>query len=201
MMVFRKTFGIYQTNCYIVREGEQELIIDPGEGSCEWVIKSVKNARAILLTHGHFDHIYDVAALKKELKVPIFIHKNDAFFLRSDQDYMGYECCEADFMVEEGEYVYGGFKFKYHYFPGHTPGCSMIEIDDMIFSGDFLFKDSIGRWDFEYSNGFDMLKSVEKCKQLKGRYTIYPGHGESTTLERERENFDAYIRYIKSTLK
>ncbi|AQW87473.1 metallo-beta-lactamase family protein [Campylobacter pinnipediorum subsp. caledonicus] len=199
MVVFLKQFGPYQTNCYILKDNNKEIIIDPGEGSYSWVMDNVKDPRAILLTHGHFDHIYDATVLKRELKIPIFIHKLDAFMLRSDKDFCGYECCEADFMIDEGEYNFGGFKFKFLHFPGHTPGCCMIQIENLMFSGDFLFKESVGRWDFEYSSRSDMLKSLIKSKNLQGNFNMYPGHGSATTWEKEKENIDVYIRYVQKS--
>lgn len=68
-----------------------------------------------------------------------------------------------------------------------------------MFSGDFLFKDSIGRWDFPYSSKEDMIKSLEKCKNLRGDFILYPGHGEPSTLKREQENLDIWIRYVRKS--
>ena len=73
----------------------------------------------------------------------------------------------------------------------------MIEIDDAIFSGDFLFKGSIGRWDFPFSDKNEMLKSLEKCKNLKGDFALYPGHGESSTLKAEQQELDRWVEIVK----
>jgi len=93
-----------------------------------------------------------------------------------------------------------GVKIQYLHFPGHTPGCSIIQIKDVWFSGDFLFDQSIGRWDFPSSSGEDMLKSLEKAIKLEGDYTLYPGHNLSTTLKAEQRIMPFWIEQVKSTL-
>lgn len=196
MKILSNAFGEYQTNCYIVKNGIGELIIDPGKGAYEWVVKNIKNPVAIICTHGHFDHIFDVAKLKCELNLVVFIHKDDAFMLQSDPFGYGYEICEADFKVDEGVYERMGFEFEFMHFAGHTPGCCMVRVGGDIFSGDFLFKSSIGRWDFEYSSKDDMIKSLKKCKSINGDFALYPGHAEPTTLKAEQENLDRWIRYV-----
>ena len=75
----------------------------------------------------------------------------------------------------------------------------MIEIEDVMFSGDFLFKGSIGRWDFPFSDKNEMLASLEKCKNLKGDFALYPGHGESSTLEAEQNNINYWIDIVKNS--
>ena len=73
----------------------------------------------------------------------------------------------------------------------------MIEIEDAIFSGDFLFKGSIGRWDFPFSDKNEMLNSLEKCKNLKGDFALYPGHGKSGTLKAEQQELDRWIEIVR----
>ena len=105
-----------------------------------------------------------------------------------------------DVLVQGNEsFAVGDFSFKFRHFPGHTPGCSMIEIEDAMFSGDFLFKGSIGRWDFPYSDKNEMLKSLEKCKNLKGDFALYPGHGESSTLKAEQQELDRWVDIVKKS--
>ncbi len=91
-------------------------------------------------------------------------------------------------------------KIKFRHFPGHTPGCSIIEIQDVWFSGDFLFEQSIGRWDFPSSSGEDMVKSLEKALTIEEDYTIYPGHGMSTTLKAEQRVIPFWIDQVKRTI-
>ena len=93
-----------------------------------------------------------------------------------------------------------GVKIKFRHFPGHTPGCSIIEIQDVWFSGDFLFEQSIGRWDFPSSSGEDMVKSLEKALSIEDDFTIYPGHGMSTTLKKEQRVIPFWIDQVKRTI-
>lgn len=200
MRVLHKYFGEYATNCYVLTLNGSSLVIDPGDGAKEWVLQNVQNLKAILCTHGHFDHTYDAGLLKNELKIPVYINKFDAFMCESDIfDYIE-NVFSPDVLVNGDEsFVIDDFSIKFHHFPGHTPGCSMIEINDVIFSGDFLFRGSIGRWDFPYSDKNEMIKSLEKCKKLEGDFTIYPGHGAISTLRDERASLDRWIDIVKSS--
>lgn len=227
MQLFCKAFGDFGTNCYVLKSAAGELVIDPGQGASAWVLGLVSRPLGIFCTHGHFDHIFDVASLKKELNAPVFIHANDAFMLRAKEQYgIKIQSCEPDFALKEGsvwlpefgtakpvfspnlnepafsEAAKGqnGVLLKFRHFAGHTPGCCMIEVGGLMFSGDFLFKGSIGRWDFEFSNAKDMLDSLKKARDLKGDFTLYPGHGESTTLAEEQANLPMWERYVRSSL-
>ena len=200
MRVMHKSFGDFGTNCYIVIKDNSSLVIDPGDGAKEWVLQNAKNLKAILCTHGHFDHIFDAGKLKDELEIPVYINKFDAFMCESD--IFGYmkSTFTPDILVDNDEnFNIDDFFIKFYHFPGHTPGCSMIEIDDIIFSGDFLFRGSIGRWDFPFSDKNEMLASLEKCKNLKGDFALYPGHGESSTLEAEQNNINYWIDIVKNS--
>lgn len=198
MKIISKAFGEYQTNCYIVKTNMGELIIDPGLGSKNWVKLNCQKPLAILCTHGHFDHIFDVASLKKELNIPVYIHNDDAFMLIDGYQFgFKFDGCEPDFKISEGIYNVNGVEFEFMHFPGHTPGCCMIRVGQAIFSGDFLFCGSIGRWDFEYSNKEDMLKSLEKCQKITKDYPIYPGHGPTSRLKIEQENLPIWSQYVK----
>ncbi len=105
---------------------------------------------------------------------------------------------EADYKVSGEEYIsIEGIKIKFRHFPGHTPGNSIIEIDDIWFSGDFLFKDSIGRWDFPYSSSKEMVESLKKVLKIKKNYKLLPGHNESSTLANEQKNIPLWIDYVE----
>jgi len=196
--IYSKPMGIYQTNCYIVEINNRTLIIDPGVGATEWVLQNVKNPIAILNTHGHFDHVWSNRELKEKLNIPIYCPKDDEFMLSQDPFGQGTPKSSADIRVDgDEEFNIEGIKIKYRHFPGHTPGNSIIEIDNIWFSGDFIFKGSIGRFDFPHSNRFDMIESLQKAMQIKKDYKLYPGHGESTTLKKEQKSFPTWIEYIK----
>lgn len=198
MQILQQACGAYETNCYILNTDEGEFIIDPGVNALNFIQKHVKKPLAILNTHGHFDHIWDNARVKKEYNIPIYIHKNDEFMLK-DPFEKGFEPSKADFLVQdENELELFGTKFKFHFLPGHTPGCTMIEIvgQNIMFSGDFLFYRSIGRWDFPYSDANLMKQSLEKVMAYKEDYHLLPGHGQATSLKEEQEHFSSWFRYF-----
>jgi glyoxylase-like metal-dependent hydrolase (beta-lactamase superfamily II) len=192
-----KSFGVYQTNCYIVNVEDKEIVIDPGIGAVSWVMANVKNPVALLNTHGHFDHTWSDKELKESLNIPIYIHKDDAFMLKKDPFSQGTPPCEADFEIDSEESFYiDGIKVKFWHFPGHTPGCSAIEIEDAFFSGDFIFKNSIGRVDFPYSNAKEMKMSIKKFLNIKYDKKVYPGHGEPTTIKAEQRVLPFWLNEI-----
>lgn len=192
-----KPMGAYQTNCYILEKNGYEIIIDPGENAYTWVCENVKNPIAILNTHGHFDHMWSNQSLKQRFNIPIYCPKDDVFMLKNDIFQRGIDTCEVDFEVEADEMIkLKDFEIKFWHFPGHTPGCSALQIEDMLFSGDFLFYRSIGRVDFPYSNANDMKKSILKVLEFKQDLKVYPGHGEFTTLKNEQKNLPSWLNYI-----
>ena len=201
MQIKSAPMGYTQTNCYIVDNGKQSLIIDPGMGAKEWVIRHATNPIAILNTHGHFDHVYDNGALKEHYDIPIYCPKEDAFMLQKCVLGQHVPPSRADVEVDsEKPFWVGDFRLRFRHFPGHTPGCSVIELDDIWFSGDFLFKGSIGRWDFPYSDGHAMLQSLKRAKAIDKDFRLYPGHGEPTGLKREQMGLDRWIAYVQGTI-
>ncbi|ECQ3328387.1 MBL fold metallo-hydrolase [Campylobacter jejuni] len=198
MQIIKQACGVYETNCYILFTPKGEFIIDPGTDALLFIKKHVKNPLAILNTHGHYDHIWDNAKVKKEYNIPIYIHKNDAFMLHDDFN-QGYDSSDADFLVDNEDILnICGVDFKFHFLPGHTPGCTMIEIvgKNIMFSGDFLFYRSIGRWDFPYSDANLMKQSLEKVMTYKEDFKLLPGHGRETTLKEEQVHLPSWLRYF-----
>lgn len=192
--------GITQTNCYIITINNKDLIIDPGVGAAEWVLNNTSNPIAILNTHGHFDHVWSNAQLQDRLKIPLYVPKGDAFMLEKDPLGRGTPKSKADFLVDGDEKLnIDGVEVQYRLFAGHTPGNSIIEIDDIWLSGDFLFQQSIGRWDFPYSSGEEMVKSLEKAMKIEKDFTVYPGHGMSTTLKQEQRGMPMWINYVRNS--
>jgi hydroxyacylglutathione hydrolase len=199
MEVKFQPMGPYQTNCYIATVDGKDFIIDPGVGAVSWVLKNVKNPAAILNTHGHFDHVWSNKELKDKLGIPIYVPVADAFMLQNDPFNQGTPKSMPDFKVKEDSVVdIGGIKVKFHHFPGHTQGCSIIEIKDVWFSGDFLFEGSIGRWDFPYSDAKEMVKSLQKVSKITKNHKIYPGHGGSTTLARELKHIPYWVEQVRN---
>lgn len=197
MEILKQPMGEYQTNCYIVKIEGKDIIIDPGIGATQWVMENVTHPIAILNTHGHFDHVWSNQELKEKLNVPLYTPKGDIPLLTNSTFMPDLPASYPDVEVD-GDVMFDleGIEVKFHHFPGHCPGCSMIEIGDVMFSGDFLFHNSIGRYDFPYSSQSDMKKSLEKMKLLKDDKTLYPGHGGSTTLFNEQRNADYWLRML-----
>lgn len=198
MQILKKAFGEYATNCYILKGEQGDLVIDPGQGSFDWVMQNTGKIAAVLNTHGHFDHVYDDAKLQRA-GAKIYIHESDAFMLRADPFETMPELIEADVLVkgQEQSFEIAGFNVKFSLFAGHTPGSCMIEAGGVIFSGDVIFKGSIGRWDFPFSNGAQMRESLHKILQIKDDFTLYPGHGANTSLQAERQNLKYFLQLFE----
>ncbi len=180
--------GSYQTNCYIVWQAEREdcVLIDPGDAPqkiLETVEQQGKRVAAILLTHGHFDHVGAVRKIAEKTGCPVYLHPEEKklpFFMTAGPLYStdGY----AD------KLSVAGLNFAVLHTPGHTPGSVCLICEDVLFSGDTLFAGSCGRTDFPGSDPKEMVVSLEKLRELPGDYRVFPGHGEDTTLSYEREN-------------
>jgi len=194
MQIKKQPMGPYQTNCYIASIDGKDFIIDPGVGAAYWVLNNVTNPVAILNTHGHFDHVWSNAELQEKLGVKLYTPKDDVFLLQSSNWMPDLPLSTPDVAIDGDEELdFDGVKVKFTHFPGHSPGCSTIEIGDAMFSGDFIFNRSIGRTDFPYSSPEDMKKSLQKFKQIPYDKTVYPGHGENTTIQQEQQYTDYWI--------
>jgi len=196
MLIKTLPLGQLETNCYIVINEETLacVVIDPGDESntvLDYIEDNGLNLRAILLTHGHYDHTGAVYTICGEKNCPVFIHKLD-----SSDKYEHYR-----FKLPEGGKFYGdgdvleiaGLHFGIMHTPGHTPGGVTIICENALFTGDTLFKGSCGRADLPGGDMDEQLRSLKKICSLKGDYEVYPGHMDSSTLERERM-FNYYCR-------
>jgi glyoxylase-like metal-dependent hydrolase (beta-lactamase superfamily II) len=169
-------------------------------GAMNWIRDNTSNPIAVLNTHGHFDHVWSNDAVQNEFKIPLYIQKDDAFMLEKCPLGQNVPLSEADYLVEGDEKLnIQGIDVQYRKFSGHTPGNSIIEIEDVWFSGDFLFEQSIGRWDFPFSSGEKMVESLEKAMKIEGDFTLYPGHNMSTTLKQEQKNMPYWIETVKNS--
>jgi glyoxylase-like metal-dependent hydrolase (beta-lactamase superfamily II) len=197
MEIINKPCGDYQTNCYIIKYKNFELIIDPGIGAFDWIKQQVKNPKAIFNTHGHFDHIWDNQKVKNYFNIPIYCSKQDAFMLQNDPFGYNIPKSTADILVNPNQkYQFDDLKIIFYHFPGHTPGSMAIMINNYLFSGDFIFKGSIGRVDFPYSNATDMKKSINTILSWDKDCIIYPGHGIDTTLFQEKNSLKGWLNYL-----
>lgn len=190
----------FAANCYILKDEESgdALVVDPGvyDKRFEAMLRQegITKLRYILLTHGHFDHIFGVNKLKRSFGGEIVIHKDDEECLFNEKKSLAYFFREgqnkdkADICVSEGdELPFGNQTIKVMHTPGHTPGCVCYIIENMMFSGDTLFKGSIGRTDFRHSDPQKMLASLKRLAGIEEDYDVYPGHEGATTLSREKK--------------
>ncbi len=159
--------GPLQTNCYIVIQNKECLIIDPGE-EAEKIKEAVsdKKVNGILVTHYHFDHIGALEEIKNFYQVEVYDKHN----------------------LTEGLHTVGNMTFKVIETPGHKEDSISFLFDKDMFVGDFIFKDSIGRTDLEGGDFSVMKKSLEKIKNYPDDINLYPGHGPMTTLKEEKQN-------------
>jgi glyoxylase-like metal-dependent hydrolase (beta-lactamase superfamily II) len=195
MQIKISPMGVYQTNCYIVTVDGKDFIIDPGMGASEWVMENVSNPVAILNTHGHFDHVWCNAELQKKLNIPLYTPKQDSFMLLKSSLMPDLPSSIPDVEVDDSQKLnIAGVDVTFTHFPGHTPGCSVIEIGDVIFSGDFIFQHSIGRCDLPYSDPEKMKKSLLRFMKIEDDKELYPGHGNKTTIFKEKPNLRMWIQ-------
>lgn len=191
--------GELDTNCYVVFEEKQRqaLIIDPGDSGDtvnQRIIDLQLQPQAILLTHGHFDHVLGLLEIKLAWNIPIYAHGADLFLLKDTPKSAQYWLSRAvdpvpppDIFVDELKEVHFGISnsqldFQLLPTPGHTPGSICLYNDEVIFTGDTLFKDGIGRTDFKYSDPQQMKTSLQKIHEIAAGLEAYPGHGEKTDL-------------------
>ena len=188
MEIITLPLGDYQTNCYIVRQGTSPkcLIIDPGyepERILSVLEEKQLEPEAILLTHGHFDHVGAVGALFAEtdcevilsaadLSLPPMITNGRLFYTKT--------------YPASGILNLAGLTIRVLPTPGHTPGSVCLLVGDTLFSGDTLFRGSCGRTDFPGGSWEQIQSSLKALAALPGDYRVLPGHGEQTTLEWER---------------
>lgn len=205
-MIKVETFpvGHIATNCYILidTESERKAVVDPGYKSAELLSRikelGVDTFDYILLTHGHFDHIWYASDVQNLTGAKIMISALDAPFLSdntlnlsSNFGFRNFPEIHADITLEDGDKFYlGKTEFTFLCTSGHTKGsgCYISFADNIIFSGDTLFRQSMGRTDFVTGNSLEMMNSLNRIARLQGDFTVYPGHGEATSLDYERKN-------------
>ena len=185
--------GAYQTNCYIVwnENSQQCLVIDPGYESDEILsLTQGKQISAILLTHGHFDHVGGVGQLACETGCRVYICPEDL----SMPPQMTAGPIFYTNTYGEGDVLHlADISLRILHTPGHTPGSVCILAENALFTGDTLFQDSCGRTDLPGGDWATILKSLRRLKSLEGDYKVYPGHGPATTLQDEK-TYNPYMQ-------
>ena len=201
MQVHTLPLGAYQTNCYILQNGNRCVIIDPGyepERILAFLKEKDLTAEAILLTHGHFDHVGAVEQLVEKTSCKLWMHQRDWSQKRSPITAYFYPIANCDFtevwFCEEGEVICAaGLELSVMETPGHTWGSVCYRCGDALFTGDTLFAGSCGRTDLPGGDQRTIQESLRRLATLPENLTVYPGHGEATTLEEERMH-NPYIR-------
>lgn len=199
--------GVFAVNCYlVVSEAGNAVMIDCPEGA-ERLLAEVKKSGArltkILLTHGHCDHIESLAEIAEATGAEVYIHKFDApkltdprgnlsefFASYYDEPIRQYSGAKT---ISDGDIiVQDELEFRVLHTPGHTNGCVCYIVGGVMFSGDTLFRDSIGRTDMVDSSCQTLFESLKKLTEITENYRVLPGHGRETTLDREK-NHNPYI--------
>ncbi len=202
LVVDSLVLGAFATNCYVLRESVSVprcVVVDAGmspEPLVKFLHKWELVPEWVLLTHGHGDHIAGLEKIREKWPdVEVAIHKADAEMLTdagknlSLMTGMEFVTKEADFLLEEGPCSFGGFDFEVLSTPGHTPGSVgfWFKGENVLFSGDTLFLEGIGRSDFPGGNGGQLLTSIrKKLYLLPDDAQVYPGHGPETTIGHEK---------------
>ena len=194
--------GNLEANCYIICDEETKIgaVIDPGkytEGVKNAIVKSgMTELKYILCTHGHFDHITGVSKIKKDYPdAKVCIGEEDSPYLENGRLAMAslfkadFEACPPDITFSHGDsFSIGNIKVVIHSAPGHTPGgvLYVLENEKCIFTGDTLFKGSVGSPRFKGGNARVLLSTLREMKEFPDDYVIYAGHGESSTMGDEK---------------
>jgi hydroxyacylglutathione hydrolase len=189
----------FATNCWVVSaDGSDEaVVVDPGffpEAVLATIERSGKRLAAVLATHGHVDHIGAARDVCGE-DVPLYIHRSDELALTDQRAWGAGLPVEGDYRprvtrtVADGDLLeFAGFSIRVLHTPGHTPGSVCFVTDGFLFSGDLVFRGSIGRYDFPNSDEGHMMASLRRFLSLSDELEVYPGHLGATTVGEERRS-------------
>ena len=196
----------FESNCFIVHNGAEAFVVDPStsEQKILWALeKNGLNLKGILLTHGHFDHIFRAQELREATDAPLYVHELDAEMLIDSHKnafatFTGGEFVvkEADILLHDGDEIpLGDEKIKVLHTPGHTKGSVCYDTGDSLITGDTIFAQGFGRCDL-YGGDMSALKqSIQRLTEIAKNESrwIYPGHGNTSTLRQATENLKYYF--------
>ena len=184
--------GMFGTNTYMLRENDDVILIDPAS-KAEKLIEMLEEKRllAVLLTHGHFDHIKAVDGLYDRYHMPVYINEADEELCRDKAQSTAFNLpfspavtCPVKHL-KEGTMSIGPFDFEVIFTPGHTKGSVCYKFEDCIFTGDTLFAGSAGRTDLKGGDDRELKASLRILKELDEELIVYPGHEKTTVLKDE----------------
>lgn len=188
--------GIFETNCYLLNAPEGPILFDAPDGSCAWLEEIGAAPKLLLLTHGHFDHIPDVAKIKTRFGCRVGCHPDtvpmisDPNFFRDYGFGLEIETAQPDFLIEAGaKQNFAGAEFDVLEVPGHSPGslCFYLPAEQLLIGGDVLFAGGVGRWDLPGGDGELLFEGIRsKLYPLGDGVTVLAGHGPATTIGQER---------------
>ncbi|MGN1399598.1 MAG: MBL fold metallo-hydrolase [Erysipelotrichaceae bacterium] len=193
MEIKKVVVSLFQTNCYIVSKENEALLIDPGDNfrKIDQQLNGYK-LLAVLLTHGHCDHINALDQVYNKYHCPIHICAEDEKMLRNVKYNVSAMLAKAQTAPVEylqgNQLIINNFTVDILYSPGHSKGSVMYLIDNALFSGDTLFELSIGRTDLYGGSEHQILQSLQQIKTLDRNIQVYPGHGNQTTIGFELDN-------------
>lgn len=201
MDIISFSLGQLQENCYFLIKDKECLIIDPGD-SADFLLEEIQRRNlellGILATHGHVDHVMAVGEIQLSFKVPLYIFQEDLFLLKrlkeTAKHFLKYDVnvIQPSIIKElnEGILEIGDFRLRVMKTAGHTPGgcCFYFPNNKVVFTGDTLFKDAVGRSDFSYGRSEELKRSLDRLFQLPKETVVYSGHGEETNVGDEEGN-------------
>ena len=196
MIYHTYTGGLFETNCYLLEAPGGPILFDAPEGVCDWLQTRQTGLKLLILTHGHIDHVQDVARIKAAFHCPIGCHADTAPMI-SDREFFrkfgfGFEIepTKPDFLIEETpERDFLGLKMQVLDVPGHCPGslCFFDRASDLIIGGDVLFAGGVGRWDLPGGDAELLFRGIKsKLLPLGDEVTVLSGHGPPTKIGTER---------------
>jgi glyoxylase-like metal-dependent hydrolase (beta-lactamase superfamily II) len=190
------TGGLAETNSYLIEVEEGHLVVDAPQGTLAWLKKKETKVKALVLTHGHWDHIWDAADIAEWAHCPVYYHKDDEVLITQPELMRNFglpielkPVQATRFLAQDDVYELAPFRFNILHIPGHCPGsiCLYEEKEGLIFGGDVLFAGGVGRWDLPGGSQKQLISGIkEKMMGLPASTVVYPGHGESTTIGEEK---------------